>query len=227
MAGNEHVDMATSGADRTADRLSAVPGIRRAPSPKLQQFMLTRFLDPDTCAALMALIDGDARPSTIADPNGDEAFRTSSTCDLDHRVPIVAAVNRRLHDLTGIPLEYGEPLQGQRYDVGEEFKAHTDYFDPGGADWETYCAIPGQRSWTLMIYLNEPPAGGATRFLATGKMHQPETGKLIAWNNIRPDGTPNPDTLHHGMKVRKGRKYIVTKWFRERPWPWAEGELAI
>ena len=34
MAGNDHVDMATSGADRTADRLSAVPGIRRAPSPK-------------------------------------------------------------------------------------------------------------------------------------------------------------------------------------------------
>ena len=76
-----------------------------------------------------------------------------------------------------------------------------------------------------MIYLNEPAAGGATRFLSTGKMHQPETGTLLAWNNVRPDGTVNPDTLHHGMKVRKGRKYIITKWFRERPWPWAEGEL--
>src|SRR3546814_19682012 len=98
----------------------------------------------------------DGRPSTIADPNGDKAFRTSTTCDLDHRDPIVIAVNNRLHDLTGIPREYGEPMQGQRYDVGQEFKANTDYFDPHGADWETYCAIPGQRSWTLMIYLNEP-----------------------------------------------------------------------
>ena len=187
--------------------------------------MLPRFLDPDACIGLMALIDGNARPSTIADPNGDDAFRTSSTCDLDHQNPLVVTVNNRLHELVGIPLEYGEPLQGQRYDVGEEFKAHTDYFDPDGADWETYCAIPGQRSWTLMVYLNEPAAGGATRFLSTGKMHQPETGKLLAWNNIRPDGTPNPETLHHGMKVRKGRKYIITKWFRERPWPWAHGEL--
>ncbi len=187
--------------------------------------MLPRFLDPDACIGLMALIDGNARPSTIADPNGDDAFRTSSTCDLDHRNPLVVTVNNRLHELVGIPLEYGEPLQGQRYDVGEEFKAHTDYFDPDGADWETYCATPGQRSWTLMVYLNEPAAGGATRFLSTGKMHQPETGKLLAWNNIRPDGTPNPETLHHGMKVRKGRKYIITKWFRERPWPWAHGEL--
>jgi prolyl 4-hydroxylase len=226
MAANEHVDMATSGADRTAERLAAVPGIRRAPTPKLQQFMLSGFLDAETCTALIAQIDRDVRPSTIADPNGDDAFRTSTTCDLDHRDPIVIAVNNRLHDLTGIPREYGEPMQGQRYDVGQEFKAHTDYFDPHGSDWETYCAIPGQRSWTLMIYLNEPGAGGATRFLATGKMHQPEAGKLLAWNNVHLDGTANPDTLHHGMKVRKGRKYIITKWFRERPWPWAEGELA-
>ncbi|WP_294035812.1 2OG-Fe(II) oxygenase [Sphingopyxis sp.] len=225
MADNEQVDMTTSGADCAADRLAVVPGIRRSPSPTLQQFMLPRFLDPEACIGLMALIDGNARPSTIADPNGDDAFRTSSTCDLDHRNPLVVTVNNRLHELVGIPLEYGEPLQGQRYDVGEEFKAHTDYFDPDGADWETYCAIPGQRSWTLMVYLNEPAAGGATRFLSTGKMHQPETGKLLAWNNIRPDGTPNPETLHHGMKVRKGRKYIITKWFRERPWPWAHGEL--
>ncbi len=48
-------------------------------------------------------------------------------------------------------------------------------------------------------------------------------GKLLAWNNVHTDGLANPDTLHHGMKVRKGRKYIITKWFRERPWPWAEG----
>jgi prolyl 4-hydroxylase len=187
--------------------------------------MLAGFLDPATCAGLMAQIDRDVRPSTIADPNGDEAFRTSTTCDLDHRDPLVRAVNARLHDITGIPLDHGEPLQGQRYDVGQEFKAHTDYFDPHGADWETYCAVPGQRTWTLMVYLNQPAAGGATRFLATGKMHQPETGKLVAWNNVRADGKPNPETLHHGMKVRKGRKYIITKWFRERAWPWAEGEL--
>lgn len=225
MAANDHVDMIPSGADGTGARLAAIPGIRRAPTPKLEQFMLPRFLDPESCAALMALIDRDVRPSTIADPNGDDNFRTSTTCDLDHRDPLVRDVNERLHRITGIPPAFGEPLQGQRYDVGQEFKAHTDYFDPHGADWDTYCAVPGQRSWTLMIYLNEPAAGGATRFLATGKLHQPETGKLLAWNNVGADGTPNADTLHHGMKVRKGRKYIITKWFRERPWPWGNGEL--
>src|SRR3546814_5936317 len=118
--------MSASVADRTAERLAAVPGIRRAPTPKLEQFMLPGFLDPESCTALIAQIDRDVRPSTIADPNGDKAFRTSTTCDLDHRDPIVIAVNNRLHDLTGIPREYGEPMQGQRYDVGQEFKAHTE-----------------------------------------------------------------------------------------------------
>ena len=31
----------------------------------------------------------------------------------------------------------------------------------------------------------------------------------------------NVATLHHGMKVRKGVKYVITKWYRERPWGWA------
>ena len=69
-----------------------------------------------------------------------------------------------------------------------------------------------------MIYLNEPDAGGATRFKAADKIIQPEMGKLVAWNNRRADGTLNPATLHSGMKVRSGVKYVVTKWYRERVW---------
>ena len=69
-----------------------------------------------------------------------------------------------------------------------------------------------------MIYLNEPEAGGATRFKVVKKSFQPETGKLVCWNNRRPDQSINPNTMHHGMKVRKGTKYVITKWYRERPW---------
>ena len=75
----------------------------------------------------------------------------------------------------------------------------------------------GQRTWTAMAYLNEPEEGGATRFRTIGKTIRPELGKLIAWNNLLPDGRPNPATLHQGMKVRRGVKYVITKWFRERP----------
>lgn len=225
MTGPYIVDMASSSADMASARLAAVPQIRRAPTSKLEQYTLPGFLGASTCAELMHRIDAGVRPSTIADDNGDTGFRTSSTCDLDHNDPVIRALNARLHALTGIPQRFGEPLQGQRYDVGEEFKAHTDFFTPDGPDWETFCAVPGQRTWTLMVYLNRPDAGGATRFLATGKLHKPETGKLLIWNNVSADGQSNESTLHHGMKVRKGRKYIITKWFRERPWPWNPGDV--
>lgn len=202
------------------DSMMGQPGTQRVPSPKLTLFIKRGFLSPEECAAVMALIDANRRPSTLANYNGDAAFRTSETCDLDGNDPIVRTVDEKIVAYSRLDLTYGEPMQGQRYDVGQEFKAHTDYFEPQGVDYEKYTSVAGQRTWTVMIYLNEPEAGGATRFKTIDKTVQPETGKLLAWNNRRPDGSPNPSTIHHAMKVRAGSKYVVTKWFRERPWGW-------
>jgi prolyl 4-hydroxylase len=204
--------------ESSAEILAAHPGVQRAPFARLELFQLRRFLPPERCAELIALIDAGRRPSTIADANGDKYFRTSETCDLAPDELAVSDLERRLFALNRIDPAHGEPVQGQRYAPGQEFKAHTDYFEPDGADWERYCSVAGQRTWTFMIYLNAVEAGGGTRFGAARKIVQPETGKLLAWNNRRPDGHPNPDTLHHGMKVRRGVKYIITKWYRERPW---------
>jgi prolyl 4-hydroxylase len=196
------------------------PGIQRVPHPKVALFIARNFLEPELCQELMQQIDSQRRPSTIADPNGDYAFRTSETCDFDPDIPTVMELKRRIVALTGLDPARGEPMQGQRYAVGQEFKAHTDYFEPSGDDFERFCSVSGQRTWTVMLYLNEVEAGGATRFKAIDKIVQPEVGKVLAWNNLRADGTCNPSTIHHAMKVRAGTKYVVTQWFRERPWGW-------
>ncbi|MEJ2408950.1 MAG: 2OG-Fe(II) oxygenase [Novosphingobium sp.] len=209
--------MSGPGESSTA-HLLANPGVQRFPSSRLDLFIVRDFLSQTECDALVALIEAQHRPSTVADGNGDTAFRTSSTCDLPAETPAVAALALKLAHLSGIDQAHAEPLQGQRYEVGQEFKAHTDYFEPGCADYDTYCAVAGQRTWTFMIYLNDVEAGGATRFKVIGKTIQPERGKLVAWNNRRPDGSPNAATLHHAMKVRKGRKYVITQWHREHPW---------
>lgn len=204
--------------ESSAARLLAHPRMQRVPTRTLELFILRDFLDPGECAALIERIDANRTPSTIADANGDQAFRTSETCHFDHADPAVDSLDRRLADLSGINPLHAEPLQGQRYGLGQEFKAHTDYFEPGGADYDRYCSVAGQRTWTFMIYLNAVEAGGGTRFRKIDKIVQPERGKLLAWNNRRADAAPNPDTLHHGMRVRQGTKYIVTRWYRERPW---------
>ncbi|MDY7097572.1 MAG: 2OG-Fe(II) oxygenase [Pseudomonadota bacterium] len=209
------MDFAT---DSSAERLARHTGIQRVPSAKAEVFQCKGFLDAEHCRDLIDLIDQDRRPSTIADDNGDAYFRTSETCDLNAGDPPVAKVEMMLSQLSGIDPVHGEPLQGQRYAVGQEFKAHTDYFTPNGPDWEKFCSVSGQRTWTFMVYLNAVEAGGATRFKALAKTFQPEIGKLVCWNNRRPDLRENPNTLHHGMKVRKGVKYVITKWYREKPW---------
>jgi prolyl 4-hydroxylase len=190
--------------------------VQRVPTRELELFIIRGFLDAETCAALIARIDTRRRPSEIADDVGIANFRTSETCDLDWNDPVVAEVDRRIGDLLGLSPAAGEPLQGQRYAPGQEFKPHTDTFEPGGYDYYVHTAQTGQRTWTAMAYLNEPEDGGATRFKTINKTVQPETGKLLAWNNLLPDGRPNPATLHQGMKVRRGTKYVLTKWFRER-----------
>ena len=193
-----------------------MPGVQRVPSRALDLFIVRGFLDSGICAELIERIDSRRRPSDIVDDVGIANFRTSETCDLDLRDPVVAEVDNKIGALLGLDLASSEPLQGQRYAPGQEFRAHTDTFEPGGYDYYVHTADAGQRTWTAMVYLNQPEDGGATRFKSIGKTIQPELGKLLAWNNLLPDGRPNPATLHQGMKVRRGVKYIITKWFRDR-----------
>nr|WP_137676018.1 2OG-Fe(II) oxygenase [Parerythrobacter lutipelagi] len=209
--------------ESSAERLMEYGGIQRLPYSDLELFQRKRFIGPELCQRLIGLIEAERRPSTLADHNGDQYFRTSETCDLSPGNPAVQELEAQLLELNGIDPAHGEPVQGQRYDVGQEFKPHNDWFNPQGQDWEKYCSVAGQRTWTFMIYLNDVPAGGATRFTVVKKSFRPEAGKLLCWNNRKPSpagGEPlgNVNTLHHGMKVRKGLKYVITKWYRERPW---------
>ncbi|MDC0886506.1 2OG-Fe(II) oxygenase [Altererythrobacter sp.] len=208
-------------AESSAAHLTTNGNVQKLPFPQLELFRSRSFLTPEHCQALIALIDAERRPSTLADENGDQYFRTSETCDLSTDHAPVDLLEGALTQLSGIDPVFGEPLQGQRYDVGQEFKPHCDYFNPGGSDYDKYCSVAGQRTWTFMIYLNQVEAGGATRFKAIRKSFQPEAGTLLCWNNRKADGSVNPNTLHHGMKVRRGVKYVITKWYREKPWGWS------
>ena len=225
MATNPYVLTRLSSADQTAQRLALIPGAIRHPSPDLEIFSIPNFLDQEMCDWIMDLIDKNAVPSKIVDYSGDDYFRTSSTCNLDHKDPVVRSLNGYIHAAAGIAQMFGEPLQGQRYFVGEEFKAHTDYFNVDLPGFQEHCGVHGQRTWTMMIYLNETAQGGETYFGNIDQLFTPQVGTMVAWNNVGQDGMPNPYSLHHGMPVIEGSKYIITKWFRERPYAWPAGML--
>lgn len=214
---NPTADRARNGRHITA-RVEANPGVRRAPPPGAQIYLFENFLTPEDCKFLCKQIDNNRRPSTLLAETADKEFRTSDSCDLDRWDPDVRRIDERIAALLGLDPEYGETMQGQRYAPGQQFKAHYDWFHDTEAYWDAMQESGGQRTWTAMIYLNNVDEGGATWFPTAGIRVAPKRGMLLLWNNMLPNGEPNVQTLHEGMRVLAGTKYIVTKWFRENHW---------
>jgi prolyl 4-hydroxylase len=199
-------------------RLEANPAVKRAKVETAQMYTYPDFLDEEECALLIDMINDVARPSTLLATSEDPDYRTSSSSDLDRWDETIYALDTRIAELLGIPTENAETMQGQRYAVDQQFRAHCDYFHESSGYWAKMAESGGQRTWTAMAYLNTVEEGGATWFPRAGIRFKPRRGMLVIWNNMSPDGSPNYDTLHEGMRVVAGTKYIFTKWFRENPW---------
>ena len=199
-------------------RLKARPGVKQAKVPTANVFYLLDFVTDAECAQLVKLIDRDRRPSTLLSETAMSEFRTSESCDMDRFSPLVQPIDERIADLLGIDYPHGETMQGQRYGPTQQFRAHHDYFREDQPYWERMKAEGGQRTWTAMLYLNDVEEGGATWFPQAGIRIPPKKRMLLTWANMQEDGSPNPYTLHEGVAVTKGTKYVVTKWFREQPW---------
>jgi prolyl 4-hydroxylase len=200
------------------DRLLANPAAMKIPSDKLDIFVVRDFLTADECTGLIAMMDAERIPSQLLSPSADPEFRTSESCNMDPLHPLVWQVQGKITDLIGIYPEHGETIQGQRYAVGQQFKAHHDFFHTDQPYWPAMEASGGQRTWTAMIFLNTPEGGGHTAFDEAGLKIAPRAGNLVTWNNLDSDGMPNVYSLHQGCPVTAGTKYIITKWYRERPW---------
>jgi prolyl 4-hydroxylase len=190
----------------------------RVPAQDLDLFVARAFLPPGDCTALMGRIDADRAPSKILADDPDPEFRTSETCNLNPADPVTRRVEARISTLIGIEPAHGETIQGQRYAPGQQFKPHHDFFYTSEPYWPEQEKVGGQRTWTVMIFLNEPAAGGHTNFPKAKVKIAPKAGNLLAWNNLDAHGEPNEMSLHQGSPVEAGTKYIITKWYRERPW---------
>jgi hypothetical protein len=118
-----------------------------------------------------------------------------------------------ISDITDKPIGTTEGIQVQRYHPGQKYNPHYDTFE--GKD------SVNQRSWTVMIYLNEDCKGGTTYFPKVGKglRISPKEGMAAVWNNLDTDYCRKQKTLHMGEEVTEGVKYIVTVWFRNPPGP--------
>ena len=190
-----------------------LPDAKKYETDKLQLYILDNFLTKEECEKLITLIKSDLFPSTTT--TGESNYRTSYSSNLTNtnHSEFIDSINKKICKKMNIPSEYSRNMQGQHYSVGQEFKIHTDWFDPEKDT--TQIGTQGNRTWTFMIYLNDVEEGGETYFRDINHKFKPIQGRAIIWNNLLENGDMNYNTNHAGLPIKKGEKVIITKWFRE------------
>jgi prolyl 4-hydroxylase len=179
-----------------------------------------RLLTEEECDALIEASKPKLARSTVVDrATGnfvrDEARSSEGTHFSPKETELIARIEARVAALTGIPEENQEPMQILHYGIGGEYEPHFDFFEATSAGEAAQLKRGGQRVATLIMYLNDVEAGGATLFPNVGIETKPRKGSAVYFENVKDSGEVNPQTLHAGAPVGKGEKWIATKWIRE------------
>lgn len=188
-------------------------------SPRLM--VLDDFLSDAECDVLVQLSKAKMEDSTVIDPVTGQFVkhpeRTSRGTHFEHQSSdIVIAIENRIAEVFGFETKQQEAIQILQYALGGEYKAHFDFFSPSDASSHALIAEGGQRLATLIMYLNTPLEGGSTDLPNLGLSIRAKKGSALYFENINQQGEVDERTLHAGMPIIAGEKWIATKWLRER-----------
>ena len=183
--------------------------------------IMDHFLSAQECEALIAVADSKLEEATVVDPatgnHVQHQHRTSRNAAFARgENDLIRTIEARIAQTIAWPVENGEGLQVLRYDLGGEYKAHYDYFDTKSAGGLKHLENGGQRVGTFLIYLSDVEGGGGTRFPSMHFEVRPKAGMALYFANMLTDGSVDPKSLHAGVPVTEGVKYLASKWLRER-----------
>ncbi|XP_075543964.1 prolyl 4-hydroxylase subunit alpha-1-like [Dermacentor variabilis] len=168
-------------------------------------------------------------PTTVEGmPSWKRIGKVSWLWDSDHN--FLQRLSRRIAVTTGVSLESAEAYQVANYGIGGHYTPHMDAhgFDKVADHVDIR---DGNRLATMLMYLTDVAAGGATAFVRLGVAVKPRVGDALFWYDVEPyDGDEFPTelsfwhqkrkadelTTHVGCPVLSGSKWIVTKWMHER-----------
>lgn len=202
--------------------VSEPASVTLATQPEIRHFpaLLTR----EECAHLANAASDLLAPAVVVDPrtgrNVPHPVRSSDGAVIGpmRESLVVRAINQRLATITATDIAQGEALTILRYRPGQQFRPHFDAI--GNAR--------NQRTKTVLIYLNEGFTGGETQFPKLGVTIRPKAGDAIAFTNTLADDTTDPRSLHAGLPVTQGVKWLATRWIRQSPFDaWTGPETPI
>ncbi|PKI49626.1 hypothetical protein CRG98_029963 [Punica granatum] len=180
-------------------------------------FLYHNFLSKEECEYLRRLPDYEKSDVNLPPSGGYDSnfvggllgWRWIWTGFLERgKYKVIKDIEKRIADFTFIPPEHGEGLQLIMYELMASYYPHFDYFTD-----ESNTTNGGQRIATMIMYLSD--AGGETIFPAAkgnfksipegglfpycrrqGLAVIPKQGDALFFWNVRPDGTPDPSSLH-------------------------------
>ncbi|KAK2827453.1 hypothetical protein Q7C36_018379 [Tachysurus vachellii] len=124
--------------------------------------------------------------------------------------PVVARVNQRIADITGLDVDTAEDLQVANYGIGGHYEPHYDSMVANGVPFTE------RRIATVLVYMSDVEVGGSTVFPDIGAALQPKIGSAVIWLNLLKNGEEDTRTLHAACPVFVGSKWVANKWIRCR-----------
>ena len=180
------------------------------------------FLTPDEADYVVAMAGRHVTPSQVMDPISGkqiaDPYRSSSDMRFWHTFQdlVIYAINCRISRATGEPMSHQEMLGVLRYEPGQQYKPHGDYLLPDMQGRNPEVDRSGQRIKTFLVYLNDSFEGGETEFINIGLKAKGARGEGLVYHNVDVKGVPDPKTIHAGLPVKNGIKWLSTMWIRDR-----------
>ncbi|PON80250.1 Isopenicillin N synthase [Parasponia andersonii] len=196
-------------------------------------FVYEGFLTDLECDHLISLAKSELKRSAVADNDSGKSklseVRTSSGMFIPKaKDPIVAGIEDKISTWTFLPKENGEDIQVLRYEEGQKYEPHYDYFVD-----KVNIVRGGHRIATVLMYLTDVVKGGETVFpqAEENPRHKASTtnddfsdcaqkgvavkarrGDALLFFSLLPTAVPDTKSLHAGCPVIEGEKWSATKW---------------
>lgn len=208
--------------------LPLYPAPRRVEPEKVSEdpgiALIKNVLTIVDCAHLMSLALPRLTRAHVINPDGGKDGMVSDVrTSMSTYLPFAAVdligrfVELKIIGASGETLETSEPMSILRYAPGEYYKPHVDYFNPHLSTSAELLKDGGQRTASAVTYLAAPTAGGGTSFPKLKLSVPAVAGSTLWFRNCHADGRIDDRSLHAGDTVHAGEKWVVTKWFREKP----------
>ena len=129
---------------------------------------------------------------------------------------VLLLLRARAGVLLNMPTSAMEPPQVFHYAQGQEIKAHYDHVY-GGTGHGRDGAFTSERIVSLLIYLNDGYEGGELEFPKVGFRHKGRKGDAVFFANVGLDGQRDPLSLHAGLPIVEGEKWLLSQWVHDQP----------